>query len=128
LRKENSAVSDALSAFLAPHDAAIRAIVLKARDLVLRLAPDAVETLDSENLGYGRGKGYAGLLLVIAPQRKHVNLGFFEGATLPDPHGLLEGTGKRHRHVKVRSEAELDNPAFLELVRAAVARWQATEG
>ena len=32
----------------------------------------------------------------------HVNVGFFRGATLDDPAGLLQGTGKRMRHVKVR--------------------------
>jgi hypothetical protein len=34
--------------------------------------------------------------------RAHVNVGFFFGAALPDPAGLLEGTGKRMRHVKLR--------------------------
>jgi len=32
----------------------------------------------------------------------HVNVGFFQGATLPDPAGLLQGTGKFMRHVKLR--------------------------
>ena len=34
--------------------------------------------------------------------REHVNVGFFTGAFLSDPDGLLEGTGKRMRHVKLR--------------------------
>src|SRR5688572_2624511 len=34
--------------------------------------------------------------------KAHVNVGFFHGARLPDPAGLLQGTGKRMRHVKIR--------------------------
>lgn len=47
---------------------------------------------------------------------KHVNVGFFMGAFLPDPQGLLEGTGKRMRHVKLRPGVEVDADALLELI------------
>ncbi len=40
--------------------------------------------------------------------RAHLNVGFFFGAELPDPHGLLEGTGRFMRHVKVRPERSPD--------------------
>jgi hypothetical protein len=49
----------------------------------------------------------------------HANIGFFQGATLPDPAGLLEGTGKRMRHVKLRPGAGLDDAALEALVLAA---------
>src|SRR5688572_11602772 len=39
---------------------------------------------------------------------QHVNVGFFQGASLPDPAGLLEGSGKRMRHVKLRWGAPVD--------------------
>jgi hypothetical protein len=48
-----------------------------------------------------------------------VNLGFNYGAELPDPAGLLEGTGKLFRHVKLRSAGQLDDPRLIELVRHA---------
>ena len=51
--------------------------------------------------------------------KAHVNVGFFYGATLDDPAGLLEGTGKRMRHVKLRPVQELDVDALNELVAAA---------
>lgn len=57
--------------------------------------------------------------LYVAAQDGYVNLGFFEGARLDDPAGLLEGTGEAMRHVKVRSSDALDNPALTELVRSA---------
>jgi hypothetical protein len=49
----------------------------------------------------------------------HVNVGFFDGATLDDPAGLLEGSGKRMRHVKVRWGEPVDASALSELIAAA---------
>jgi len=51
--------------------------------------------------------------------RDHVNVGFFFGALLEDPARLLEGTGKRGRHVKLRPGRELDSAALARLVEAA---------
>ena len=49
----------------------------------------------------------------------HVNVGFFRGAELSDPKGLLEGTGKFMRHVKIRPEAEVDAAALTSLIETA---------
>jgi hypothetical protein len=49
----------------------------------------------------------------------HVNVGFFRGAQLPDPRGLLEGTGKLMRHVKLRPQSDIDATALMTLVEAA---------
>jgi hypothetical protein len=51
--------------------------------------------------------------------RAHVNVGFFLGAALEDPAGLLEGTGKRMRHVKLRPGREVDTAALIALIAAA---------
>lgn len=51
----------------------------------------------------------------------HVNVGFFHGSELPDPHGILEGTGKYMRHVKLRPEQEVSVPALELLVESAYA-------
>jgi hypothetical protein len=53
--------------------------------------------------------------------RDHVNVGFFFGALLKDPARLLEGTGKRGRHVKLRPGDEVDAAALAKLVEAAYA-------
>ena len=53
--------------------------------------------------------------------RAHVNVGFFRGAELPDPHSLLEGTGKFMRHVKLRPGSDVDTTALLELINSAYA-------
>jgi hypothetical protein len=49
----------------------------------------------------------------------HANVGFFRGAALADPAGLLEGTGKRMRHVKLRPGKELDDKALSALIAEA---------
>jgi hypothetical protein len=51
--------------------------------------------------------------------RAHVNVGFFRGAELPDPSGLLEGTGKHMRHVKLRRAGDIDAAALRKLIRTA---------
>ncbi len=51
--------------------------------------------------------------------RQHVNVGFFHGASLADPAGLLEGTGKRMRHVKLHFGRPLDTEALAKLITAA---------
>lgn len=48
--------------------------------------------------------------------KQHVNVGFYNGAALKDPHKLLEGSGKRMRHVKVRPGVELDAAALAALI------------
>ena len=49
----------------------------------------------------------------------HVNVGFFRGAELADPDGLLEGTGKFMRHVKLSPERQVDAAALATLIRSA---------
>ena len=51
--------------------------------------------------------------------KTHVNVGFFRGAALADPAGLLEGTGKRMRHVKLRWGEQVDEAALGALIAAA---------
>lgn len=51
----------------------------------------------------------------------HVNVGFFQGAALPDPARLLEGNGKRMRHVKLRLGAATDSASLRKLIEAAYA-------
>jgi hypothetical protein len=51
--------------------------------------------------------------------KAHVNVGFFRGAELADPDGLLEGTGKFMRHVKLRPGQQVDDAALKRLIYAA---------
>ena len=51
--------------------------------------------------------------------KSHVNVGFFHGAVLEDPAGLLEGSGKCMRHVKLQPALELNTAALRDLIDAA---------
>lgn len=53
--------------------------------------------------------------------KAHVNVGFFFGAELEDPTGLLEGSGRRMRHMKVKPGADLNVAALSALIDAAYA-------
>ena len=55
----------------------------------------------------------------VAVFRAHVNVGFFHGAELDDPAGLLEGNGKRMRHVKLKPNNDFDRAALSALIGAA---------
>lgn len=102
----------------------LRPIMSKLRETILAVHPEACETvrLGDRAATYGLGPrkmidGYA----YVMPQSEWVNLGFFQAASLHDPGGLLEGSGAKMRHVKVRSIADADRPEIRELVAAAVA-------
>lgn len=51
----------------------------------------------------------------------HVNVGFFRGAEIDDPKGLLEGTGKFMRHVKLSPERDVETAALRKLIETAYA-------
>jgi hypothetical protein len=55
----------------------------------------------------------------------HVNVGFFQGAALPDPAGLLQGTGKFMRHVKLRPGTPINDEALSRLIQTAYAQMKA---
>jgi hypothetical protein len=94
------------------------------REIVLDVHPDTVEVvrLGDRAATYGLGpkkmsEGYA----YIMPHKKWVNLGFYMGAFLPDPVGIMEGTGKKLRHVKVRSVEDAGRPEIRALIEEALA-------
>ena len=53
--------------------------------------------------------------------KAHVNVGFFRGAEIADPEGLLEGTGKFMRHVKLSPDHDVDATALIKLIETAYA-------
>ena len=114
-------MDETVKAFLSTRESAIADLVRRLSEVILDLLPDATISMDDDNLGFGRGAGYKGLIFTVIPHKAHVTLGVAGGASLPDPDGLLEGTGKVHRHVKVRSVADIDRPELRALMESAVA-------
>ncbi len=109
----------------------IRPIVAALREAVFQVDQNACEVvrLGDRAATYGVGPrkmldGYA----YILPHKKWVNLGFYQGVDLTDPAGLLEGTGAKMRHVKIRSVDDADQPEVQALIRRAVDKRRETLG
>jgi len=106
---------------LGSYDAEVKEIALRARDLISKLVPKAEEKVYSgwRTIGFSLNGAMTGQFCSIGPGRKYVNLYFMQGTLLDDPKGLLEGTGKNMRHVKIREAGELKNAALKELIKTA---------
>ncbi len=93
------------------------------RAAVKAAMPDVVEQVDFGNglLAFGRSMAMRDLLFAIIPHKSHVNLQLADGADLPNPDGSIEGTGKRIRHVKVRSVEAASSPAVRAAIDAQIA-------
>ncbi|MCT2584060.1 DUF1801 domain-containing protein [Actinophytocola gossypii] len=100
----------------------IRPLARTVFDRLHAALPEAVVTADADSIGLGTGPGYRHLVFTVLPHSRHVTIGFARGVDLPDPAGVLAGSGKIHRHVKIHDEADLDRPELTALVAAAVAR------
>jgi hypothetical protein len=112
---------DALGAFLMPFTPAAQTVAVAARDVLFEIFPQAIETAEGKDLGYGFDRGYKGLVFTISLKKQGVNLGVAGGASLEDPDGLLRGTGKVHRHVEILDAKRLGDPDLLRLLRRSLA-------
>lgn len=93
-----------------------------ARELICELDPDVVEVIWERQkiAGYGVGpKKMTEHYVYLSPFAKHLNLGFYRGALLPDLTGTMEGSGKELRHIKVRSLEQLEQPELSKLIKLA---------
>ncbi len=111
-----------LEDFLELFTPGIRELILQARALILDCFPDALEMVDRPSgiVAYGFSRKYTDLVCAIAPFQRHVNLMFSRGAELPDPGGLLTGTGKRARHVRIEQSEDICCPELRSLILAAL--------
>ena len=107
----------------------LRPIVTALREIIVEVDPNTCEVvrLGDRAATYGVGPrkmldGYA----YILPYKRWVNLGFYEGVDLADPECLLEGTGAKMRHVKVRSVDDARRVAVRALVEGAMERRKAS--
>lgn len=100
----------------------LRPIVTALRSVILAIDPDACEVvrLGDRAATYGIGpkkmkEGYN----YILPHKSWVNLGFYQGAMLVDPEGLLEGTGKSLRHIKIHTIEDTQRNEIHDLIKLA---------
>lgn len=118
-------MADEIDEFFAAGDDDVAAVARAARRLVLDVRPDVVETLDRADgiVGYATGpRALKDLWAGIAPHRRHVNLQLANGALVDDPGGLVEGTGKRVRHVKLRGVGDVARPEVRTVLERSLER------
>jgi hypothetical protein len=112
-----------LTEFLARYDPSVRKLFLAARVLVLTEIPSASETVNDVSYTVVNAFTFSGrfkeAFCSVIAGRDYVNLGFQRGTELADPAGLLQGTGKLHRHVRIATSSDLKNPDLHQLIRAA---------
>jgi hypothetical protein len=114
-----STPSEPVRAWLAKLPSQHAPVITALRALVLSVAPDAHEFVYHDALDYGPPNSSFDPILYIATFRAHVNLGFFYGGEVRDPDGLLIGSGKRMRHIKIQSLQECMHPALPPLLEHA---------
>ncbi|PKN98528.1 MAG: hypothetical protein CVU42_08060 [Chloroflexi bacterium HGW-Chloroflexi-4] len=100
----------------------IRSLFDAARKRILDILPDCKEEWDFQAglLGFCLADGYKGTIFTLMPAKGHVTFGFYNGGSLSDPHHLLEGTGKVHRHIKLRTVEQLNSAGFFHLLVTAL--------
>ena len=107
---------------LSRYDEAVSKMGFHLREFLLTELKQIIEYPDgpANIIGYGYGPGYKQLLCTIIPSKKGIKLGFYKGSELPDPKKLLTGSGKVHRHVAIKSENDVKDPAIKKLVDEAL--------
>jgi hypothetical protein len=112
---------DEIEKFLKNYDSPVPELVLYTRQFIKNEISGIEERLDVKDriIGYGFGMGYLGMICTIILSKKGVKLGFYKGSELPDPAHLLQGSGKVHKYVELKSKTEIESPALRNLLMNA---------
>jgi hypothetical protein len=115
-----------LAAFMARYAPEVAHVARAARTKLRRILPWALELVyDNYNalvIGFGPTERASDAILSIALYPRWVSLFFLQGARLPDPSGLLRGSGTRVRSLVVEQPSLLDTAAVRQLIDEALAR------
>ena len=108
---------------LAPFDEGLTGFALSARKALLGRVPTAWELIYQTyavSTAFSFTEDLKNAFCHVAVYRKHVNLGFNRGAELPDPDGVLEGTGRLIRHVRLGPDVDLTRGPVATLIDQAI--------
>jgi hypothetical protein len=109
--------------FLEAYDRPIVDLALALREIILEEAPSASESIYqvyTVAIWFGFTAKMKDMFCYIATNAGHVNLGFPRGAEMPDPNRVLEGAGKTMRHIKFRSDRDLERAFVRRYIQAAI--------
>jgi hypothetical protein len=97
-------------------------LIKAAHEYLIELAPDTVivPRLGEKSIAYGVGiKKMSEAYCYLIPFKDYLNFGFYHGTDIDDD-GILEGTGAKIRHIKIRTLDDLKNPKLKKLVIRAI--------
>jgi hypothetical protein len=118
-----------LKSFIAKFEPRHQALIRAVRKALRKRFPTAYElAYDNYNflvIGYGPTERPSDAIVSMAAAANGVGLCFLRGASLPDPHGMLLGSGKQTRFLRLESVEVLARPEVEALVAAATARAKA---
>jgi hypothetical protein len=117
--------------FLEAYDRTIADLALALREIILEEAPGASESIYqvyTVAIWFGFSAKMKDMFCYIATNARHVNLGFPRGAEMPDPNHVLEGAGKAMRHIKFRTDRDLERPFVRRYIQAAIEKAGVSEG
>ena len=101
----------------------LQPVLTRLRQIILEVMSTAEEVVRlgdrAATYGLGPKKMIEGFVYLM-PFDKWVNLGFYQGADLPDPKRILEGTGKKLRHIKIHSVEACEQAPIRDLLTAAI--------
>lgn len=99
---------------------------IKLRELLIKSLPDIIEQMDlpAKMIAYCYGQKYSEMICTIIPSKKGLKLGFYKGADLSDPNGLLQGTGKISRYFEIKSEQQINSAALKKLLATALTAYK----
>ena len=119
------AVAQQIDGFIEKFEPAMTQRIRAVRATLRKRFPTGIKLVyDNYNffvIGYSSTERPSDCIVSLAANSKGVGLSFYYGADLPDPHGILEGSGTQNRFVRlVEGAATLKDPRVEELIRAAV--------
>jgi hypothetical protein len=105
-----------LEKYLSQYPQEMNIIARNLRKMILETVPDMDEFIKWKNLFYENN----GFVCAIVIHGDHVNLEFARGTEIEDPYGMLDGTGKKIRHLKFRRSDEIKSNELKKMLLAAV--------
>jgi len=115
-----------LEDFVARFEPTMGKLIRDCRSVMCKRFPSANELVyDNYNffvIGYCTTERPSDCVVSLAANSKGLGLNFYHGATLPDPHGILQGSGNQNRFVRLDGIAALSRPEVRELLDAAEAQ------
>jgi hypothetical protein len=114
------------SHIIASYTTEVQRLASEARRAIFKALPHVVETTDpsSKVVGYGYGPGYKGMICTIILSKTAVKIGIVRGSELPDPRGLMHGSGKVHKHIEIMNVDEARSQGIRSLLNSALDAWK----